>query len=120
MITGDEKYGPTLRGWIERKALLINMGVSFRVLGRIEEVLACYDQALQLNPGYAATWYNKGNYLSVIGRKEEAIVCYDRALLLNPGFELAWYNKGLALADLGRKEEAVACYDQAPFEIKIQ
>ncbi|WP_455564309.1 tetratricopeptide repeat protein, partial [Akkermansia massiliensis] len=82
-------------------------------LGRKEEALACYSKALEINPGYGAAYYNRGNVLDDLGRKEEALACYNKALEINPHHDAALNNKGLLLSNLGKKEEALACYIQA-------
>jgi tetratricopeptide (TPR) repeat protein len=90
-----------------------NKGISLATLGRREEAISCYDQALALDPRYATAWSNKGKALAELGRREEAISCYDQALALDPRHAAAWNNKGSALCNLGRREEAISCYDQA-------
>ena len=90
-----------------------NKGGSLRALGRREEAISCFDQALAIDPRDAIAWSNKGISLDDPGRREEAISCFDQALAIDPGFALGWNNKGVALADLGRREEAISCYDQA-------
>ena len=80
-------------------------GYSLAALDRREEALACYDQALALDPQCAATWNNKGLCLAALGRREEALTCYNRALDLAPNETATWNNKGLCLADLGRRKK---------------
>ena len=63
---------------------LSNKGVTLDALGRTDEALACYDQALKINPRYAEAWSNKGNALGALGRTEEVIACYNEALKINP------------------------------------
>jgi tetratricopeptide (TPR) repeat protein len=82
-------------------------------LGRAEEALACYDQALRLNPTDENAWTNKGNVLYSLGRPGEALACYDRALALDSNLDLTWLNKGMALSALGRHEESLHCYGTA-------
>jgi tetratricopeptide (TPR) repeat protein len=90
-----------------------NKGDSLAALGRSEEALRCFDQALAIDPRDAAAWNNKGIALSNLGRREEALGCYDQALAIDPRHASAWSNKGLELGALGRREEAINCYDQA-------
>jgi serine/threonine protein kinase len=90
-----------------------NKGGSLNALGRHEEALVCYNQALAIDPRIAVAWNNKGVSLAAIARWEEAISCYDQALAIDPRIAGAWSNKGKALAALGRREEAIGCYDQA-------
>jgi tetratricopeptide (TPR) repeat protein len=82
-------------------------------LGRYEEAIAAYDQALAINPNLDEAFYKKGNALINLSRYEEAIAAYDQALAINPNLDEAFYNKGIALINLGRYEEAIAAYDQS-------
>ena len=43
--------------------------------GRHEEVLQCFDKALELDPRYANAWALKGATLGMLNRHEEAIQC---------------------------------------------
>ena len=88
-------------------------GVSLHSLGRYEEAIRCFDQALEPNPHYVNAWNNKGSSLAGLGCHEEAIGCLDQALKLDPRDAYAWNNKGASLTDLGRHEEAIRCYDRA-------
>jgi tetratricopeptide (TPR) repeat protein len=43
------------------------------------EALACYDRALEIDPGLASAWYNKGDELAWMGDFSEAIRCFEKA-----------------------------------------
>ena len=88
-------------------------GASLFSLGRHEDAISCYDQALALDPRVAAAWNNKGSALGSLGRHEEAQACYEQALAIDPRYALVWFNKGEWFAELGRLEDAISCYDQA-------
>ena len=90
-----------------------NKGGSLNSLGRYEEAILCYDQALELDPRCIAAWNNKGSSLYNLESYQEALNCCDKALELDPRHEVAWYSKGNSLHGLGRNEEAILCYDQA-------
>lgn len=96
----------------EKAAEWYNRGVELSKLGRYEEAVDCYDQAINLDPNDASTWYGKGCALSGLARYLEEIECYDRAIKLDPQYTSAWYNKGVALSALGRNEEAIQCYNE--------
>jgi tetratricopeptide (TPR) repeat protein len=48
-----------------------------------------YDEAIRLNPNYAAAWYNKGRALDAQGKYDEAIKAYDEAIRLNTDYSEA-------------------------------
>ncbi|MEQ9623550.1 tetratricopeptide repeat protein [Coleofasciculus chthonoplastes] len=90
-----------------------NQGVTLYELGRYEEALASYDQAISLQPDFYQAWGNRGGALSELGRNEEALTSYDQAISLQPDYYKTWENRGIVLSELGRYEEALASYDQA-------
>ncbi len=75
-----------------------NRGIALGNLGRLEEAIASYDQALEIKPDDEQAWYNRGVALSNLGRYEEAIASYDQALKIKPDKDQAWYNKACAYA----------------------
>ena len=90
-----------------------NKGASLHSLGKDAEAIACYDKALNIDPGYVNAWNNRGISLHRLGKYAEAIVCYDRAIQIDPGDASAWNNKGISLNRLGKYAEAIVCYDRA-------
>ena len=90
-----------------------NKGVALSRLGRYQEAIQCYDEALEIDPRHVNAWANKGAALSRLGRHAEALQCYDKALEIDPRNVNAWGNKGLNLNSVGRYQEAIVCYDKA-------
>ena len=109
-------------------------------LGKHEESLKCYDEAIALLPTDAKEkrydehgryyffdrWSGKADSLSNLGKHEEAIKCCDKAIALLPAdakarntddnnyyFSSRWYIKANALSELGKHKESVKCYDEA-------
>ena len=91
----------------------IGKGGSLSALGRHEEAINCFDQALAIDPRAVMAWNNKGVTLWRLGRQEQAIKCLEQALAIDPRLAMAWTNKGAILTDLGRYEEALNCCDRA-------
>jgi superkiller protein 3 len=87
-------------------------GYAIYQMGKYEESLQFFDQALALNPRLHEALTYKGLIYSGFGRHSEALVQYDRALALNPKYGNAWYVKGLTLAILERYDEAIGAYEQ--------
>jgi superkiller protein 3 len=79
----------------------------------VEEAVASYRRAIELDPKDALAPYNLGNALYQQGKVEEAVACFRRAIELDPKFALAHNNLGNALYQQGKVEEAVACYRRA-------
>jgi tetratricopeptide (TPR) repeat protein len=94
------------KAWYDRAGSLYK-------LGRYQEALDSYDQALALDQEYADAWNNRGMTLKCLGRHEEAVTSYERAIALDADFYQGWNNLGNALVELERYEEAVKSYQQA-------
>ena len=67
-------------------------------MGRLEEAITSFDEALKIKPDVHQAWYNRGNALRNLGRLEEAIAFYDQALEIKPDLHQAWYNKARVYA----------------------
>lgn len=96
----------------ESAQMWYNKGNDLANLGKYEEAIEAYDQALKIDPEYVKAWYNKGSSLAILERDEEAIKAYDQALKYDPEKVDAWYNKGNSFYNLGKYEEAIDVYDQ--------
>lgn len=108
---------PAAEAW-ERRALaleprhveaLTNLGAILRRLGRPEEALAAYDQALAVSPDAEATHAARANLLNDLQRWAEALASAERG----GGHPVASNARGNALTGLGRLREAVAAYEAA-------
>jgi FkbM family methyltransferase len=82
-------------------------------MARPSEALASYDRAIDLAPGLAEAWNNRGNTLTELGRLAEALASFDRAIALRPDYADAFYNRGNALRKSKRVDEAISSYDRA-------
>uniref|UniRef100_UPI0012EEA659 tetratricopeptide repeat protein n=1 Tax=Rickettsia sp. MEAM1 (Bemisia tabaci) TaxID=1182263 RepID=UPI0012EEA659 len=65
--------------------IYFNRGLRLAALGRHEEALELYNQAIQINPK-SLTYFNKGLRLASLGRHEEALELYDQAIQINPHY----------------------------------
>ncbi len=90
-----------------------NKGFGLAGMGRHEEAVRCFDEALDLDPRSVAAWHNKGKSLCALGRYGEAIRCFNEALVLDRGNAELWRSKGDALTSVGQAEDARRCYNKA-------
>jgi serine/threonine-protein kinase len=103
-----------------------NLANALKEQGLLDEAIAAYHQALELDRGFALAHYNLGNALCDKARheeehgrpegaraREEAIREYRSAIDLNPELSTAHTNLANILRDRGRHEEAIAAYRQA-------
>lgn len=63
-----------------------NRGTIFNDLGRYDEAVRDFDQAIALAPDFLGAFHNRGNSLVLAGRIDEAESAYDLALKINPDF----------------------------------
>ena len=90
-----------------------NLGVALVRLGRVQEAVGHYEQAVRLEPRFADAHYNLGNALAALGQTMEAVTQYQEALQIKPEYAEAHYNLGVILERIGRVTEAIPHYAQA-------
>ena len=89
------------------------IGVTNKGLGKLEDAIRAYKQAITIKPDYAEAYYNMGNAFQERGKLREAIEAFNKALLLKPDYPKAYYNMGNALKNQGKLEEAIGAYKKA-------
>ena len=72
-------------------------GRFLRTMGKYKEAIACYDQAIKIEPKHIAARYNKGNVMLALGKYHEAVNCYDKVIKITPKDADAWQSKGWVL-----------------------
>jgi predicted O-linked N-acetylglucosamine transferase (SPINDLY family) len=82
-------------------------------LGRFDEAISVYQQALAINPDYAEAHNNLGLTLHALGQYNDAAATCRRAIFLQPNFAEAHDNLGNALYELGQFDEAIISYSRA-------
>jgi Tfp pilus assembly protein PilF len=82
-------------------------------MGRDEEALECYEQALALRPRLPEGEFAAGFVLARVGKADEAATRYRRAIALCPDFAAAWLNLGNLLREQGRELQAEAALQRA-------
>jgi len=78
-------------------------------MGRLDDAINSYREAIRLKPDYAEAYSNLGNKLS----KEESIFSHRKALVLKPESSNPNFNLGVAFYALNKKKKAVSSYTKA-------
>ena len=87
------------------------MGNTLKELGRLEEALASYVQAIALKPDYAEAHHHLGITLKELGRLEEAIASYKRVYIFETDdFAKAYDGLGVILQSNEKYKDAEICY----------
>ena len=92
-----------------------NRGCVYHVLGRSEEALADYKQAIRLGNDdmSARVRNNRGLLYLQMGQPKRAISDLETSLSLDPGYASAYANLGLAHLSQGRVDMALDCFRNA-------
>ena len=85
----------------------VNLGHELYRTGRLDETIALYHKAIQLEPDNAEFHNNLANALRKSGNMDEGVVEYEKAVQLDPGFVDAQFNLGKALNLQGKTAEAI-------------
>jgi protein O-GlcNAc transferase len=90
-----------------------NRGLALQELGKIEESLLDFKEALILNPKYTKAFNSEGNAYLDMKEIGSAISSYKNAITLDPSYADAWNNLGNAYSYGKNLEEALNCYEKA-------
>lgn len=92
---------------------MVNKGYSLTELGRYEDALEAYNEAIEMQDDYAWAWGRKGRTLRLLDRYDEALICYDKALKIKPDDAWSWNGKGIVLERMKLYEDALRHYEMA-------
>jgi tetratricopeptide (TPR) repeat protein len=96
-----------------RAEVVLEKGQALLSLGKADQALATFEEAIFLDADCAEAHVKKGRALEKLNRSEEALASYERAIALDPGMGTAYLCKGALLNNLARYTEAVQCYELA-------
>ena len=92
---------------------LYKQGVDNYYAGDLQEAIAAYEKALEIDPKFHYAWNGLGNALKDLGCYNEAIAACDKALeITGDQSREAWVNRGWAFLNSGRYIEAIQNWDE--------
>ena len=94
-------------------AMHLNLGTAHQAASRLEQAVASYRRALELDPACASAHSNLGNVLAAQGDLAGAVASYQAALRIQPDFPEALYNLGNSYVALGQPDRAIPSYREA-------
>lgn len=96
-----------------RPADYINLGLALASQHRFDEAIGAYTRALQMEPGSALCFFNRGKAYIMTGRGSEAIADMKRVVEIDSRFLLAWMDLAMLYARAGNRHEALWALDRA-------
>ena len=89
------------------------LGLDYRDQGQLDEAVAEFKEAIQLDPEFVEAHYNLGLTYVDQGELELAVAEQQEAIGLAPDLAEAHNGLGMAYYGLGRVDEAIAAYEEA-------
>jgi tetratricopeptide (TPR) repeat protein len=97
-----------------KNARAYNMrAVALEQMGETEKALKDYGRAIELEPGVAIWYFNRGRAHHMHKAYDDAISDYSIAIELDPKYAWAYYNRGLAYYDTRTYGSAISDYFRA-------
>lgn len=96
----DDKYAEALN----QKGNTLFCLVGIEGLGRLEEAIICYKNAIRYLPGMIYSYIGAAQALGKLGRFEEALNYYNQAIEINPGRADIYCDKAEMLFEIGYSE----------------
>ena len=89
-----------------------NYGILLNEEHRYDDAIAAYDKAIEINPDFANSYWNKSHTFWLAQRYEEAEASALKGTELDPKVAEAWLNLGTAQVKLDKKEEAIKSWEK--------
>lgn len=89
------------------------LGIALAYLGKTDAALACWQQAIALEPNCLESYERKGRLHQQLGEFDRAIACYCELLDRQDNRAIIHYNLGICYFKQARLEAAMACFNAA-------
>lgn len=90
-----------------------NRGVCHFEAGEVDQAIACFQRALEVDPGYGWAYLNLGRLYNIQKRYAEGLRTSEVGLKLAPNDVELCYNMGVAAAGLGKLAESQDWFEKA-------
>jgi tetratricopeptide (TPR) repeat protein len=92
---GKEKY--SAKEWFDK-------GLELYWIGKYEESVKAFDEALKIEPNNYDTWMQKGWALHELGKYKDALEAFNQSLKIMPDYAYATYGRDASLRNLSKNE----------------
>ena len=106
-------YGRALRYTKDSSNLFNNLGLEYGKVGNLTKAIACYQEAITLDPKIAAPYVNLGNAYNKSGEHAKAIITHLNALKLDQKNPNILFNLGNAYSASKQWPKAIDSYHKA-------
>jgi tetratricopeptide (TPR) repeat protein len=91
----------------------VDVGYCYGNLGRYQDAVDAYKQAIKIKPDYAEAHYNLGITYCILHRYQDSIEACKQAIRIKPDYAEAHNNLGVTYGSLSRWQKAIDAYKQA-------
>lgn len=98
---------------LHRSVLRYNRAQLLSRMGRLDEALAAYAEAIDADPNQSEYHLERGNLLRRLGRPEAALAAYDEAIRTSPPYPEPHLLRADVALELGDEQAALAGYSYA-------
>ena len=102
----DEASG-TSEDKLKHASRSVCRGVAHLHLGKYDQAIEAFKEAIEIKPGNEGAWYNLGITYGRLKKYDQAIEAYEKALKIRPDNQAAWYNLGNAHYELKKYDQAI-------------
>jgi tetratricopeptide (TPR) repeat protein len=91
----------------------LDRGLAYQEMGKYDQAIQDYSEAIRLRPDYAIAFNNRGNTYYRKRVYDQAMNDLSEAIRLKPDYALAYNNRGLAYWKMGQLDRAIEDFDEA-------
>lgn len=99
---------------------LLKQANQLKRMGKLDEAIALYREAIKLNPDFAWTYYELGDTLAKSGNLDDSVICLQKSTVLKPNFYLAHEKLATIFQEQGKIDLAIAEYRKAKNSQNLQ
>ncbi|MEM9808338.1 MAG: tetratricopeptide repeat protein [Cyanobacteria bacterium P01_D01_bin.56] len=98
---------------LQTSAQWYQQGIEFDQQGQLQNAIACYNRAIDLQADYYEAWVRRGLSLMLLEDFQPAIANFNQAVALKMDLDLAWYLKAYCHAQTQADEFALLALRKA-------
>jgi len=94
--------------WAESAKFYLDRGNSYFKKGQLDQAIADYTKALEINPRLAIAYAQRGNIYNEKGQLDRVLADYNKALEINQKIPYIWGGRGSVYLHKGQYNRAIA------------